>query len=88
MKKVKVKVTDTPNGHRHEDREVEEGEVLEVWERQAAFLEERGVAVPYSGKKKKSRRSRKKAADEDTDASDEESADESPNEGADETPDQ
>lgn len=82
MQKVKVKVTDDPNGHRHEGREVEPGEVLEVWDRQAAFLEEHGIAVPYSAKKKSKKSRRKKAAKKD-DASDEESGDESPDEGAD-----
>jgi len=86
MDMVKVRVTN-PQGHTHRDRLVEEGDILEVWPRQAAFLLQRGIAEPYSEERKSSRRSRKQG-EEEVAAPVEESASESPNEGADETPDQ
>jgi len=86
MEKVKVQVTDNPQGHRHIDHEVEPGEILEVWPHQAAFLHERGIAVAYS--EKKARRSRKSETEDEVEAPSEESVTDHPSEGADETPDQ
>lgn len=80
LKKVKVEVVD-PKGHTHIDHVVEKGEILEVWPRQAAFLQKRGITKPY-----KQSKSRKPKAPEAVEAPVEESASES-TEGADETPD-
>lgn len=87
MEKVKVQVTDNPQGHRHAGQEVEPGEVLEVWPWQAASLHKKGIARPFS-EEKKARRSRRSKTDEEVEAPAEESVTDHPSEGADETPDQ